>query len=1052
MAEVIEKLINIKTNEAINNVKELKQYISELTDDLVKVEKGSKEYEETLEEIGRAQKKLTEVQRDSKNALDAETGSYRALNKELVALRNEYKSYSEAQRNSAEIGGKTLARIQELDAELKSIDATMGNYQRNVGHYQLALEALNKTYASQRQELKALKVAMETLEPGTEEYAKAFNRAAEITHNLAEQQEMLRYSSADLGDQLSNMRGIATNMIAGFSAVNAAMGLFGEQNDDVQKAMLRVQQAMAIVQGLQGMDGLIKRTKGLSTAMKVWFTTSKQVTTQTVAQTAALNGETVATEGATVAQKGFNAAMKANPIGVVVMAVMAIVTAYTLFKSKIDKLIQGSEKLQGILGKVRGALSAMGTTLKNAVLVPIQELVNYVTTLGKIMYDVFTGNWDKIGEDFKAGIDNAKDIVINAGKEIAESYNKGIQNVNEEYARKRAEARAKELQEIIDTNEAKYGADWKYTQSGKTLYEEYLDMKINSYKKDSEEYKQAVNDKLAYEREYNEKQEKAEKEKQEKIKQAQQTAQREREQLENNYISNIQRKYGTSIRETVNTYKSELSTLSKYLSDQIKNSVEPTKTELKNLLKEIDNEIKRVKGIDIFGLENSSQPLKNSFELMKKLFSQNIDTITKIGGEEAQRKVNDEIVKLYEKTLIPDINKENSKLQAALEENLAKINFDILFGGGESKEKEKAELVYQSTMQQLTNMQSHYQKIVDFVDDNGLIPSDVYDEAKLTLVKIGTAIEEAGADYEKTLSEINSKFFKLDIAKIESETDKAIKDIQNHITEQTTQRTFWDDFFNVPPSFQETLELTNMMFDTEIDGLERVKEKWRERMEDESLTYEERLEAKQNFVTVSSELDDTLLEKEKANADARTELIQKWVSAVDNAATQIGSLFGAIADYYKDDIDAKIEHNQLTREQGKEEYEKTVKPLMIAQATIQMLQGMVSAFAGAMQLGPIAGPIVGGVLAAAVGAMGAINIAKIKSTNPYSNGGGTPSASVPTADYDFNPQYVTNTTGQEDTQNLRNALTEQPIKAYVVESAISNSQDLARKRSSESNF
>ena len=88
----------------------------------------------------------------------------------------------------------------------------MGNYQRNVGHYQLALEALNKDYATQREELSALKKALDVLDPSTKEYIQAFNRASEITSNLATQQEMLKYSSKDLGDQLSNIRGIATNM------------------------------------------------------------------------------------------------------------------------------------------------------------------------------------------------------------------------------------------------------------------------------------------------------------------------------------------------------------------------------------------------------------------------------------------------------------------------------------------------------------------------------------------------------------------------------------------------------------------------------------------------------------------------------------------------------------------------------------------------------------------------------------------------------------------------------------------------------------------------
>lgn len=70
------------------------------------------------------------------------------------------------------------------------------------------------------------------------------------------------------------------------------------------------------------------------------------------------------------------------------------------------------------------------------------------------------------------------------------------------------------------------------------------------------------------------------------------------------------------------------------------------------------------------------------------------------------------------------------------------------------------------------------------------------------------------------------------------------------------------------------------------------------------------------------------------------------------------------------------------------------KKMKIAQASIAMVQGMLSAFSGAMQLGPPAGPIVGGILAAAVGVMGAMNIAKIKATK-YESGTAPTAPSVP---------------------------------------------------------
>lgn len=111
-------------------------------------------------------------------------------------------------------------------------------------------------------------------------------------------------------------------------------------------------------------------------------------------------------------------------------------------------------------------------------------------------------------------------------------------------------------------------------------------------------------------------------------------------------------------------------------------------------------------------------------------------------------------------------------------------------------------------------------------------------------------------------------------------------------------------------------------------------------------------------------------------------------------------------------IDQQLQNGLISKEQAdRQKYELAVKTynaeeamkkkafesdkkMKIAQASIAMIQGMISAFAGAMQLGPIAGPIVGAVLAAAVGVMGGINIAKIKAqkyeagTPPSMGGGG----------------------------------------------------------------
>ena len=1084
MAEEVVKIINIKTNEAINSVKELKQYINELKDDLVKTDKSSEEYKKTLEEIANAQTKLTQVQTDSKNAMNYAEGSYKALNQELVNLRNEYRNLSEEQRNNNSVGGALLNRIQELDTQLKAIDADMGNFQRNVGHYQLALEALNKTYANERQELRALKTALEELTPGTEEYNKAFNRAAEITHNLQEQQTLLRYSSADVGDQLSNVRGIATNMIAGFSAVNAVMGLFGDKNEDVAKAMLKVQQTMALVQGLEGMDGLLKRTQGLSTAMRKWFESSKLATTQTQAQTVAVKADavatqaqTTATQGATVAQKGLNAAMKANPIGVILTVIMAVVTAYSLLKSRIDNLIKGNEKLQTVLGKVKGALSAVATTIKQAVLVPIKELLNYFETIGNVMLDVLTGHWGKIGQDIKQGISDAKQIVIEAGEDISNSYNKAVDKNRQEWARKRAQDRAKELGDIIKDNNAKYDSDWKYTESGKTLYEEYLNSKINSYKKDSDEYKEAVREKMSFDRDYDkfqkkqqEEQTKKAKEQAEKQRKAAEDAKKKLETIEKNYTTQIQNQYGTSIRQTVNTYKEELKTLQDYLTVQLK--VKGTdKNEIKKVLGEVQNLLKQVNTIDIFNLENQSNSLEKDLKNLTKVFNARLkDSITK-SGEETQRKINDEIIKLYEKTLQPSIPEIMNKLQDEVDKYDIKAQFEIDTGmdydiwkdkglfvgidGFNQKQRELQKVAKDSAIEieGLEKQIKHYQDIVDFSEENELFPSDELDNAKLKIKELNNQIEQANVSRLEREREINNRYFQLELEDAEVAYNSMAKARENAFNKENYTGNWWQLLTPVSPSDEATY--MEELYNTQLNGLNKIKELWEQRKNDQSITNEERIEAEKNLNQTLGQIQDLELEKEMQVAQKRAEITQMWVDGVSDAVKQIGSLIGSLADYYEADMEAKVKAREMSEKEADAQFEN-IKGMRIAEATINTIAGAIGAFLQASSTYPAPyGQILGGITAAAVTAAGIAQIAKIKSTQRNgSSNVSNPSASVPIQDMDFAPQYVTNTTGQQDTENLRNAVRDgmNGVNLSVSVSEINETQNRVKVRQSESTF
>jgi hypothetical protein len=108
----------------------------------------------------------------------------------------------------------------------------------------------------------------------------------------------------------------------GFSAVQGAMGLLGSDSEDVEKALLKVNSAMALSQGINSVLEAKDGFKNLISVVKSYSAVQKIITT---------------------AQWLWNAAMAANPIGAVVVAITALIagivalTSYFMSNAKASR-------------------------------------------------------------------------------------------------------------------------------------------------------------------------------------------------------------------------------------------------------------------------------------------------------------------------------------------------------------------------------------------------------------------------------------------------------------------------------------------------------------------------------------------------------------------------------------------------------------------------------------------------------------------------------------------------------------------------------------------
>lgn len=120
----------------------IKQITKDYDEGRMAVDDYNQELQENLEEL----QKLRTEQGDVRSSLNASTkallsakGSYVEMSQTLGQLRNAYRQLSKEQREGA-VGTEMLGQIKLLDAELKEVDASMGNFQRNVGGYEEALK------------------------------------------------------------------------------------------------------------------------------------------------------------------------------------------------------------------------------------------------------------------------------------------------------------------------------------------------------------------------------------------------------------------------------------------------------------------------------------------------------------------------------------------------------------------------------------------------------------------------------------------------------------------------------------------------------------------------------------------------------------------------------------------------------------------------------------------------------------------------------------------------------------------------------------------------
>ena len=156
----------------------------------------------------------------------------------------------------------------------------------------------------------------------------AAKRAAELKDRIGDAKSLIDAFNPDA--KFKALTASLSGVAGGFSALQGAVGLFGKENEDLQKTLVKVQSAMALSQGLQAVGESIDSFKQLGTVIK----------TQVVSAFSTLRGAIIATG-----------------IGALAVIIGLVIANFDKVKQAVLNMFPGLGKLASFIGNTINAFT-----------------------------------------------------------------------------------------------------------------------------------------------------------------------------------------------------------------------------------------------------------------------------------------------------------------------------------------------------------------------------------------------------------------------------------------------------------------------------------------------------------------------------------------------------------------------------------------------------------------------------------------------------------------------------------------------------------------------
>jgi hypothetical protein len=285
----------------------------------------------------------------------------------------------------------------------------------------------------------------------SKEAINAAKSAARLKDQIDESKQLVGAFNPDA--KFKALEGAISGVLNGFQAYQGAMGLMGVENEEVEKTILKVQSAMALTQGINGVFEAKDAFVQLGTVLK---------------------STTIGQGLLTIATAAYNFVLNASTTGLKLFRIALISTGIGALVVGVGLLVANFDKLVGFIQKAVTWFSGLSGTMKNiiSVIFPFIGLIRLVVA-GLEELGIVDDEQAAIKKKNHENDMKRTDAAIKKQEEMRKAREKAFNNEQSGYDRaiKLAQAEGKS---VTDLQKAKINASIKYQETRKKELEQDL--------------------------------------------------------------------------------------------------------------------------------------------------------------------------------------------------------------------------------------------------------------------------------------------------------------------------------------------------------------------------------------------------------------------------------------------------------------------------------------------------------------------------------------------------------------------------------------------------